>query len=287
MPLTYTKHEKVSLKTHPEFDEQWLQKQISEDPTILGLGDVDLVDRERNQGQGRLDLLFSDQDLDRRYEVELMLGATDPSHIIRTIEYWDIERRRYPAYEHVAVLVAENITSRFLNVLSLFSGSIPLICIQFSALKVNDHILLDFVKVLDQTELRVDDEAEGAKTPADRAFWESKRPREIMALVDAVGGMINEFCEKKHTLNYTRSHIGLSDGLRTRNFVVFHPRKGHLRLGVELSNKDAFDDSLADAGVDFKKGGKRISLSLSPAEFESVNDVVRRIIGQAVKDYQS
>ena len=27
------------------------------------------------------------------------------SHIIRTIEYWDIERRRYPAYEHVAVLV--------------------------------------------------------------------------------------------------------------------------------------------------------------------------------------
>jgi hypothetical protein len=33
-----------------------------------------------------------------------MLGATDESHIIRCIEYWDIERRRYPAYEHCAVL---------------------------------------------------------------------------------------------------------------------------------------------------------------------------------------
>jgi len=31
-----------------------------------------------------------------RYHVELQLGATDESHIIRTIEYWDTERRRWP-----------------------------------------------------------------------------------------------------------------------------------------------------------------------------------------------
>ena len=30
-------------------------------------------------------------------------------------EYWDIERRRYPQYDHCAVLIAEDITSRFLN----------------------------------------------------------------------------------------------------------------------------------------------------------------------------
>jgi len=42
----------------------------------------------------------------RRYEVEIQLGATDESHIIRTIEYWDIERKRYPQYEHTAVIVA-------------------------------------------------------------------------------------------------------------------------------------------------------------------------------------
>ena len=30
------------------------------------------------------------------YEVEVMLGETDPSHIIRCIEYWDIEKRKYP-----------------------------------------------------------------------------------------------------------------------------------------------------------------------------------------------
>ena len=44
-----------------------------------------------------------------RYEVEIQLGATDESHLIRTIEYWDIERRCYPQYEHVAVIAAEDV----------------------------------------------------------------------------------------------------------------------------------------------------------------------------------
>ena len=114
--MAYTKHKDISLKNHPEFNEKWLQERIAEDPTILGLGDIILLDQERTQERaGRLDILLSTPEQDRRYEVELMLGATDESHIVRCIEYWDIERRRYPGYEHCAVLVAEDITSRFLN----------------------------------------------------------------------------------------------------------------------------------------------------------------------------
>ena len=33
---------------------------------------------------------------DTYYEVEVMLGVLDESHIIRTIEYWDVERQRRP-----------------------------------------------------------------------------------------------------------------------------------------------------------------------------------------------
>jgi hypothetical protein len=51
------------------------------------------------------------------YEVEIMLGSTDESHIIRTIEYWDIEKRRFPSKDHKAVIVAEDITNRFFNVI--------------------------------------------------------------------------------------------------------------------------------------------------------------------------
>ncbi len=93
----YIKPEKVTLKNHPELNEKWVQKIIGEDPSILGLGDVILKDRERIQPRaGRLDLLLQDSDSTRRYEVEIQLGKTDESHIIRTIEYWDIERKRYP-----------------------------------------------------------------------------------------------------------------------------------------------------------------------------------------------
>ena len=86
----------------------------------MGLGDLEVRSNERRQPSGgRLDLLLQDVDTSARYEVEIQLGSLDESHIIRTIEYWDIERRRYPQYEHIAVIVAEDVTSRFLNVISL------------------------------------------------------------------------------------------------------------------------------------------------------------------------
>ena len=111
----------VSLKGHATITEKWVQELIAEDPQILGLGDLVLRDKERQQPRaGRLDLLFQDSDSGKRYEVELQLGSTDESHIIRTIEYWDLERKRYPQYDHCAVIIAEQMTGRFLNVVSLF-----------------------------------------------------------------------------------------------------------------------------------------------------------------------
>ena len=140
--MKFTRAERISLKLHPELNEKWVQAQIASDPSILGLGDVTLRDKERMQPRaGRLDLLLedSDPDAERRYEVEVQLGPTDEAHIIRTIEYWDIERKRYPQYDHCAVLVAEDITSRFLNVIALFNGTIPLIALQIQALKVGEQ----------------------------------------------------------------------------------------------------------------------------------------------------
>lgn len=71
------------------FDEYWLRDQIYEDPTKLRLGDLQPISKERTQSQGgRLDLLLKDPEDDSMFEVELQLGATDETHIIRTIEYW-------------------------------------------------------------------------------------------------------------------------------------------------------------------------------------------------------
>lgn len=88
MATSYLRPERLSLKTHPELNERWVQDRIAEDPSILGLGELVLRDKERVQPRaGRLDLLLQDPESNRRYEVELQLGATDEAHIIRTIEY--------------------------------------------------------------------------------------------------------------------------------------------------------------------------------------------------------
>lgn len=145
------KLEAISLKRTEGLNEKWVQDVIADDPSILGLGDLILKDKERIQpSAGRLDLLLQDPETLKRYEVEVQLGTVDESHIIRTIEYWDIERKRYPQYEHAAVIVAEEITSRFLNVIQLFNGAIPLIAIKMTAYKVNGEYALTFVKVLDE-----------------------------------------------------------------------------------------------------------------------------------------
>ncbi len=140
MTPNYLKPEKINLRSHPELSEKWVQQRIAEDPTLLGLGELVLKDKERIQPRaGRLDLLFQDVESTRRYEVEIQLGSTDEAHIIRTIEYWDVERKRYPQYDHTAVIIAEDITTRFLNVINLFNGAIPLVAIQMNAFLANLH----------------------------------------------------------------------------------------------------------------------------------------------------
>ena len=53
--MEFTKFETISIRNHPELSEKWVQDRIAEDPSILGLGDVVLKDRERIQPRaGRL-----------------------------------------------------------------------------------------------------------------------------------------------------------------------------------------------------------------------------------------
>lgn len=102
----------ISLKDRPDLPEVWVENQLVENPTLLGLGELEVRGRQRSQPKaGRLDLLLEDMETKKRYEVELQLGKSDESHIIRAVEYWDFERKRYPQYDHCGVLVADSLTS--------------------------------------------------------------------------------------------------------------------------------------------------------------------------------
>ena len=287
--LKYVKHTRVSLKGHPEFDEKWLQEKIAEDPGILELpGQPELLDRERIQEKaGRLDLLLYDQDADRRFELELMLGTLNESHIIRAIEYWDIERRRYPGYEHVAVIVAEDVTGRFLNILGLFAGTIPMIVLQCEALQVGDQLVLDFVKVIDQTSLRRDDEEESNPSPASRDYWVDRVGEPMIGICDKALSILNAKASSQIELNYLRQYIGIRFDNKSRNYVFFGPKKKFVRINVSVDDAETWLDKLSAAGLEAQpkpKGGLRVAVT--PGEFQKHENQLRELLEQAVEEYE-
>jgi len=155
LPITKTRSIRECGK-----DEFWLRDKIYDDPTILGLGNLQAVSKEKSQPQGgRLDLLLKNPDDDSMYEIEIQLGPTDESHIIRTIEYWESEKRRWPKRSHTAVLVAETITNRFFNVVNLLSQAVPIIGIQATIVQIGDLQALHLTKIIDSYEEPEENEA--------------------------------------------------------------------------------------------------------------------------------
>jgi predicted transport protein len=248
--LKYTKPDRIWLKDHAELGERWLQDRIGEDPSILGLGDLVLKDRERPQPRaGRLDLLLQDAETTKRYEVEIQLGKTDEGHIIRTIEYWDIERKRYRQYDHTAVIVAEDITSRFLNVIGLFNGFIPLVAIQLSAFRLGDTVSLMFSKVLDEMRLGLVDEDEEVQAVTDRAYWEARASRQTLAMMDELLEILRTL-DRDLELKYNKFYIGIAKNGQPDNFVIFRPKKDWLRLELRLDRSDEMQTQLDQSGLD-------------------------------------
>ena len=238
----------ISLKNHPTLNERWLHQHLQDDPTLLGLGDLQAIDSERRQPSGgRLDLLLRDPESLARYEVEIQLGATDEVHLVRTIEYWDIERRRYPQYEHTAVIVAEDITSRFLNVISLFNGYIPLIAIQLKGVDVGGSFTLIATRVVDLLSLGTDEEDEGEVF--DRTLWESKSSPDILLLLDKIISMIRDVAPGIGP-KFNKHYIGLAmPGSSASNFITFVPRKTGLIVQFRIAHDDDLSERLSEKGL--------------------------------------
>ena len=246
--MEHVKLDKISME-RSDLTERWVQELLTNDPALLGLGDLDVRETERRQPRaGRLDMLLTDPESSTRYEVELQLGATDESHIIRTIEYWDNERRRYPQYEHVAVIVAEEITSRFFNVIGLFNGFIPLVAIQMTALRLDDaKVSLVFTRVLDHATLGTDEEDKSEAT--DRGYWEKKSSTAIMRVVDRIQSVIADRAPSNVDLSYNKYYVGLVQNGTANNYVTMRPRKKWVIVNLRIPHSDRIGDMIDESGI--------------------------------------
>jgi hypothetical protein len=281
--MEFHKAKPISLKTHPVFNEKWLQAQLAKDPTLLGLGDLQVKDIERRQPRAsRLDLLLIDPEAQTRYEVEIQLGATDETHIIRTIEYWDIEKNRYPQYEHVAVIVAEDITSRFLNVINLFNKAIPLIAIQMRALEVNGVLTINSTRVLDLFQLGTEEEDE-AGPATDRAYWVTRGSKESVAAADEILRLINEITSGM-ALKYNKYYIGLTRAGIADNFIILTPRKDHLIAQFRIPRSEGVSAMIESAGLDnlgYDNRGSRYRMRLTGKDIVTHRDMLLDLIRRA------
>lgn len=268
--------------------ERWLQERVNEDPSIIGLGDLTIIERERAQPSGgRIDFVLADPEEGIRYEVEIMLGRLDESHIIRAIEYWDVERTRYPNLEHRAVIIAEEITNRFFNVISLLNRAVPIIAIQLNAFRTESQYFLTFTKVLDIADLFASDE-EVPGEQVDRLYWEKRSNPQTMAIVDRIVRLVpNEIRDVRVT--YNKHHIAV--GTSGRNFMWLHPRKNashcHMHIHLNGDERAAWVTKLSEAGLDAGPRGNEMKLRLSQKQLQDNEPLVRELLTQVEANSRS
>jgi hypothetical protein len=285
MPLEHVGAKHISVR-EAGYGERWVQDLIEKDPSILPLGDVKSIAREvRQNAGGRFDLLLADLESDIMYEVEIMLGSTDESHIIRTIEYWDIERRKRPSKKHIAVIVAEEITNRFFNVVWLLSQSIPIVAIKLDALAVDGKLAVSFTKVLNVYETPETDDAE--HKGGTLQGWVDYANKESFAVFEKVVELISS-SGRKAKVTYNIDHIAVSLEGSKRNFAWFIPRKSR-HCVVELRVGDASLDSVIqecnDVGLDATQNGSSIvKMRLTTAELTAKAATIKKAVDYAIHE---
>jgi hypothetical protein len=248
-------------------DEYWLQSQIVDNPGCLGLGDLEAVAQERQQSSGgRLDILLKNPEDDSMYEVEVMLGETDETHIIRTIEYWDNEKRKWPQRQHFAVLVAEHINRRFFNVIHLLSHSIPIIAVQVSMLSANGKKSVFFTKVLDTYE-----EIDDGTSLQDRTYNREDWIRKAKWTLDAADALLNvtKSTFGEPVLNYLKGYVAITVG--GSNYMWLHRRtldKSLLLFRMAQSLQDETAGLLDARNITYVRKAKTMRLTVDKEMIE-------------------
>jgi predicted transport protein len=178
-------------------------------------------------------------------------------------------------------LIAEDITSRFPNVVSLFNGTIPLIAIQMQALKIGDSVTLVFTTVMDELSRGYIDEDEDAEAaPTDRgAIGRSGGSKATLGVADELLAVLKEL-DPSLEFKYNKFYIGLSKDGQPYNFVTFRPKKNQLNFELKLPQSDELDAKIEQAGIETLEYNKRwglYRLRLTKDDMKSKGAVVKEL----------
>lgn len=224
------------LKDYQIIKERHIQDIIAANSKILGLGeklgeDLILVGKEINQKKaGRIDLLFQDKISNKIFEVEIQLGRLDESHLLRAIGYWNIERKKYPHYDHSAVVIAEKITPKMLDLIELLKGIVSVIVLKMTAFeKENGIICLEFDRIYENKRNDTENDSGSVVKSEYKPFKESaiyfgenRASETAKEIVNKIYGFLREI-NPSMKIYYTKNYIGFKKEYEDQ-FVWIEPR---------------------------------------------------------------
>lgn len=272
--MSFITKKQLSVK-QSNFSEASIRDYLAEKPELLGLGDLQIHDKERPTRYGRIDLILQNDDAER-YIVELQLGSLDPSHIIRSIEYWNHQRDAYPQYVYKVVLVAEEF-SRYLEVLAIL-GNIPFIAIKASLYEGNQ---LQFEKVYERVIAEDNEHESDNNGQYDRAYWEGYKPTKLK-VVDQLFGCVKEL-NKDISLKYNKFYIGIGVNGSSNNFIYFSPKQTFVYLNIRSERSTQIDNQLNDLGFDFLTKDNYYKIRLQEFPNEAQKTFIIEMVKSAMK----
>ncbi len=184
----------------------------------------------------------------------------------------------------MAVLVAEDITSRFLNVISLFNKAIPLIVIQLRALDVDGVLTMSATTVLDLARAGIEEEDEAGQA-ADRGYWASRGSEASLGVAEQVLALVNEITAGM-ALKYNKYYIGLAHDGIADNFVAFRPRREYTLVDFRIPRSDEVTALINDSGVErmsYEKRAGCFRLRLTSKDVAAHRELLLDLIRRASK----
>ncbi|KKH50897.1 hypothetical protein [Methanosarcina sp. 1.H.A.2.2] len=234
--------------------EKNIQYMIAKEPKMLGRGELKLIDMEVTyENKRRLDLLFQSKDLKIIYEVEIQLGQLNGSHLFRTVEYWLNERENKSGHKHVAVLIAQVVTERALEIVKLCMENVSIIILEMTAHESENGILdLKFREVYPGECAIVDEYKQYEEYEeivlCDRQYYENYAPEALLNAADTIFRILKEI-DPVIEMNYTQGYIGFKTGkIRGLAFIVI--KKEELILKLVLEKLAETETKIRDLGLD-------------------------------------
>jgi uncharacterized protein with ParB-like and HNH nuclease domain len=122
----------------------------------------------------------------------------------------------------------------------------------------------------------------------DRPYWDEKSSKESLEVIDQCLKIINEF-EPKISLNYTQSYVGLTQGLKRQNFVIFVPKQSFIRAEIHVPDSEDWLKKLEAANFKVNSIGSkgRLKFRINQENTKLQNGLLKDLFHASYKSWRN